>query len=267
MITEIISVGTELLMGNIVNTNAQYLANRIAHLGFYSYYQTVVGDNPERIKAALDIAFSRADMVIMTGGLGPTKDDLTKEMLIEYFGKTPTIDEKALAQLEARAKKRGIEKLTDGMKKQAVVPSDAIILYNRHGTAPGCVMENDGKICILLPGPPKEMKPMFEECCEIYLNGKSDRALVSVMIKLHGADRHPLSVVGEAPVAERLGEILDGKNPTVATYAKEDGCLVRVTASAKSHEEALALLRPAVEKCKEKIGAQYISYIKEDADK
>ena len=264
MVVEIISVGTEILMGNIVNTNAQYLAKRLAHLGLDCHYQTVVGDNPSRIKAALDVAYSRADAVIMTGGLGPTKDDLTKEMLMEYFGKAPIVDDKVLNFLEERAKARGFGKLSDGMKKQAIVPADSLILYNHHGTAPGCVMERDGKICILLPGPPHEMQPMFEECCELYLNAKSDKIFVSIIIKCLSKNVAPISIVGESPVADRLAEILDGVNPTVATYAKEDGCIVRVTAAAKTHDEALEILNPVVAKCRERIGEEYINYVKED---
>ena len=264
MIVEIISVGTEILMGNIVNTNAQYLAKRLTHLGLDCHYQTVVGDNPARIKSALDVAYSRADAVIMTGGLGPTKDDLTKEMLMEYFDKAPVVDEKVLSFLEEHLKARGFKEMSEGLRKQAVVPADSLILYNHHGTAPGCVMERDGKICILLPGPPHEMQPMFEECCELYLNAKSDKVLVSMIIRCLSKYDAPISIVGESPVADRLAEILDGANPTVATYAKEDGCIVRVTAASKTHEEALELLKPVVEKCRERIGEQYIKFVKED---
>ncbi len=266
MVVEIISVGTEILMGNIVNTNAQYLAKRLAHLGLDCHYQTVVGDNPARIKSALDVAYSRADAVIMTGGLGPTKDDLTKEMLMEYFGKIPVVDEKALHSLEERLKARGFNKMSEGLRKQAIVPADSLILYNHHGTAPGCVMERDGKICILLPGPPHEMQPMFEECCELYLNAKSDKILVSIIIRCLSKYEAPISIVGESPVADRLAEILDGVNPTVATYAKEDGCIIRVTAAGKTHEEALELLKPVVEKCRERIGEEFIKFVKEDTD-
>ena len=252
MVVEIISVGTEILMGNIVNTNAQYLAKRLAHLGFDCHFQTVVGDNPARIKSALDVAYTRADAVIMTGGLGPTKDDLTKEMLIEYFGKRPVVDEQVLNFLEERSRARGF--------------TDSLILYNHHGTAPGCVMERDGKVCILLPGPPHEMEPMFEECCELYLNGKSDKILVSIIIKCVSKNDAPISIVGESPVADRLAELLDGVNPTVATYAKEDGCIVRVTAAAKTHDDALKILQPVVDMCRARIGEQYIRYVKEDVD-
>ena len=264
MVVELISVGTEILMGNIVNTNAQYLANHLAHMGLCCYYQTVVGDNPDRIKAALDIAYSRADMVIMTGGLGPTKDDLTKEMLMEYFNKEAVLDSTEFDMLKKNLEKRGISDIGDSQKKQAMVPKDSIILYNHNGTAPGCIMENNGKYVILLPGPPKEMKPMFEDYCIDYLKQHSNQIFVSINIKVLSRNEAPLAIVGECPVADRLGQLLDNQNPTVATYAKDDGCLVRVTAAAANHEEALKMLEPMIEKCKKAIGEEYIKYIKED---
>ena len=264
MTAELISVGTEILLGNIVNTNAQYLAKRLADLGIEVHYQTVVGDNPERIQSALDVAYSRAEMVILTGGLGPTKDDMTKEMLLSYFGKKPVLDQKALENVIQIATNLGITDISEGLRKQAIVPDDSMIMYNKNGTAPGCIMEQDGKVCILLPGPPKEMKPMFEECCEIYLNGISGKVFVSMNIKMLDFDHAPAAAVGEGPVADKLGDLLDSENPTVATYAKDDGCLIRVTASAESHDEALALVAPMVEKCRAILGDQYINYIQED---
>lgn len=251
-------------MGEIVNTNAQYLAKKLAHMGLDCHYQTVVGDNPARIKSALDVAYTRADAVIMTGGLGPTKDDLTKEMLMEYFDKKPVVDEQVLNLLEERAITHGFDKLSEGMKKQAIVPADSLILYNHHGTAPGCVMEHGNKICILLPGPPHEMHPMFAECCELYLNDRKDKVLVSIIIKCVSKSKAPVKIVGESPIADRLAELLDGSNPTVATYAKKDGCVVRVTAASKTRDEALKILNPIVIECCERIGTKYINYIKED---
>ncbi len=262
MVVEIISVGTELLMGSITNTNAQHIAQKLAHMGLDSYYQTVVGDNPERLRAALDIAFSRGDCVITTGGLGPTKDDLTKEMLISYFGAAPTEDAEALRRLEERAARRGIA-LTDSMRKQATVPAGALVLQNDHGTAPGVVIEKGGRACIMLPGPPKEMIPMFEEACSRYLQAKSDKVFVSMNIKLFSMVEKGL-IVGESPVADRLGALTDGENPSVATYAKEDGCLVRVTAAAPTREAALALLTPVLAAAKEAIGEECIKYVEED---
>lgn len=262
MIVEIISVGTELLMGSIVNTNAQHIAKKLTHMGLDAYYQTVVGDNPARLRSALDIAFSRADCVITTGGLGPTKDDLTKEMLISYFGCTPVEDAEALRRLMARAQRRGIP-LSDSMRKQASVPAGATVLQNDHGTAPGVIIEKDGRACIMLPGPPKEMVPMFETACDVFLRGKSDKVFVSVNVRLYSMAEKGLPV-GESPVADRLGTLVDGENPSVATYAKEDGCLVRVTAAAPTAEEARALLAPTLAAVRAAIGEEYIRQVEED---
>ncbi len=260
MVCEIISVGTEILLGNIVNTNAAYISARLADMGIEQYYQTVVGDNPARIRAALDIAFSRADMVISTGGLGPTKDDLTKEMFLEYMGFEPVTDEKALRMLEERLQRSRVA-MSAGLKKQAVVPAGARILYNENGTAPGCVMEKDGKICILLPGPPREMKPMFEKLCRDYLSTLTGCVMVSVNIYLKDFDHAPVAMTGESPVADRLGDLLDMKNPTCATYAGEKDCHVRLTAMAAGREEAERMLAPAVEKCLDRIGREWVREI------
>ena len=264
MVVELISVGTELLLGDIVNTNAQYLSRQLSKLGLASYYQTVVGDNPERIKAALDVAFSRGDMVILTGGLGPTKDDLTKEMIMDYFHKETVLDDQALSMLEKRLASRGFGPVSDSQKKQAYVPKDAIIMYNHNGTAPGCILEDDGKYCLLFPGPPKEMQPMFEEYAIPYLKQFSDQIFVSMNIKMMSKDEVPVTIVGEGPCAERLGNLVDNPNPTVATYAKEDGCLIRVTAAAPDRETALEMIRPVVEKCRLALGDDYIRTIYED---
>lgn len=248
MVAEILCVGTEILLGDIVNTNAQYIAKQLSWLGISVYYQTVVGDNPDRIKAALDVAFDRgSDLVIMSGGLGPTKDDLTKEMLAKYFGKQLIFDQKAYENVERRVLEFGLPEVTESLKKQAYVPEDSIILYNNNGTAPGCIMAHDGKAVIILPGPPKEMKPMFENCKEIFLSNLSDKLILSYNIKLKAHGEAPAEEVGEAPVADKLSHLLDNANPTVATYAKDDGCLIRVTATATKRDDALKLLEPVIE--------------------
>lgn len=264
MIAEIISVGTELLLGDIVNTNAQYLAKHLAALGIEVHFQTTVGDNPERILSAVDIAYTRADIAVMTGGLGPTKDDITKDMLMRYFKKEPVEDPKVLKMLKEILERLGGTALSDSLRRQAIVPADSIILYNHHGTAPGMIMEDEGRICILLPGVPKEMKPMFEEYCIPYLCSKSSQVLVSVVIKLAGFDEAPVSIVGEAPVADALGDLLDLANPTVAPYAKEDGNIIRITARAENRTDALAMIAPVAEQCRKIIGEQYIRSITED---
>lgn len=246
MVAEIISVGTELLLGDIVNTNAQYIAKKLAHIGIEVYYQTVVGDNSERLKSALNIAFDRADMVILTGGLGPTKDDLTKELVAEYFGKKLVLDEEVLKNVVEKVLAFGKIEITDSIKKQAFVPEGCLVLHNAWGTAPGMVVAKDGKTAILLPGPPSEMKPLFDECCSVVLNKLSDKVFVSMNIKLKGPGEAPGEDIGEAPVAEKIAAFLDYRNPTVATYAKPDGCVIRVTASASNREEALMLIAPVI---------------------
>jgi len=266
MIAEIISVGTELLLGNIVNTNAQFIAKKLAETGIEMHYQTVVGDNPERIIAALDIAYTRADMTILTGGLGPTKDDITKEKLAEYFHKKLVINEEAMQHMSALLEKVQKPSLIDSMRKMALVPDDSLILHNHHGIAPGCIMKDGKKICILLPGPPKEMEPMFEEYCMPYLKEISHQVIVSVNIKMLDFDHAPVTIVGEAPVADALGELLDGENPTVATYAKEDGCLIRITARANDRQRALELIEPVKEKCRAILKDEYIQWIREETE-
>ena len=186
---EIISVGTELLLGDIVNTNAQYLAQNLAHLGIDLYFQTTVGDNGERLHDALSIAFTRANLVILTGGLGPTKDDLTKEIIASYFKKGLVFDKKAFANLEQRVKLYGLNGVSQSNKKQAYVPEGVIVLYNDNGTAPGFIVESTNteqelQTAILLPGPPREMQPMFETYCISYLKERSDKVLVSYNIRL-----------------------------------------------------------------------------------
>ena len=159
MKAEIIAVGTEILLGDILNTNAQYLSKELAQLGIEVYFQTVVGDNPKRLKDTIFQAFSRADLIITTGGLGPTEDDLTKETAAEYFGEELVLDERALGRIEKYFKRTG-RTMTENNRKQAMVPKEhGIVLYNDNGTAPGIIMEKNGKIIAMLPGPPKETMP------------------------------------------------------------------------------------------------------------
>ncbi|MGI5891327.1 MAG: CinA family nicotinamide mononucleotide deamidase-related protein [Bacillota bacterium] len=242
MIAEIINVGSEILLGDIVNTNAQFLAQQLARLGISVHYQTVVGDNAQRIKKALDIAFSRAQMVIMTGGLGPTKDDLTKEMLAQYFGKELVFDEKAFDDIKNRMKKHGVNQVSSSNKKQAYFPQDAIILYNENGTAPGCIIEDNHKIAVLLPGPPREMQPMFMKYIDPYLSEYTDKSFFSVHIKLQN--------IGESMAADKINHLLDYSNPTVAPYAKEDGVVLRITAAACNYDEAMTMINPIINEIK-----------------
>ena len=176
---EILAVGTELLLGDIVNTNAQYIAKGLSDIGLNVFYQTVVGDNPARLSDCLDIAKSRADIIITTGGLGPTYDDLTKEVIARNFGRKLKMHEESLNILRGYFSKRG-HTMTPNNEKQAMMPEDSIVIPNYNGTAPGCIIEGtDNKIAIMMPGPPREMMPMFSNQVIPYLKKFSDEVIVS----------------------------------------------------------------------------------------
>lgn len=239
MTAEILCVGTELLLGDIVNTNAAYIARELARIGIDLYHQTVVGDNPERLKRALNDAFERADLVVTTGGLGPTFDDVTKETVAAYFGKKMVRNQEAMDRIASYYEKRGIE-LTDNTKKQADLPEGCIVFQNNHGTAPGLAMEGKGKVVIMLPGPPSEMIPMFDNSAVPYLMQYSGKTIVSSTIHFFG--------IGESLLESRMHEyMLAHSNPSVAPYAKDGEVQVRVTASAHTKEEAEAMIQPVVE--------------------
>lgn len=182
MIAELISVGTEILLGNIVNTNSAYLSEKCALLGLSVYYQTVVGDNEERMEEVIKTALDRSDIVILTGGLGPTQDDLTKETVSRVMG-FPLIEdahtkEMILKYMEQYKNNNSERRITENNFKQALVPQGALILDNQNGTAPGLILEKNGKTAILLPGPPNEMKPMFEEEVFPYLRKNSRKPYI-----------------------------------------------------------------------------------------
>ncbi|MBM7867186.1 competence/damage-inducible protein A [Heliobacterium gestii] len=233
---EIVSTGTELLLGQSLNTNAQYLAERLAGLGVYCFYQTTVGDNPVRIRSVIEKALERADLVITTGGLGPTMDDLTKEVVAEIFGLPMETDPEVLGRIEAFFQRRG-RLMPENNTKQALIPAGARIIPNHLGTAPGIIVEGEGKTVILLPGPPFEMKPMFEETVAPYL---AERTKVSPGV-LHSKT---LKVVGpgESVVEDRLRDLLQASNPTIALLAKTAEVHVRLTARAPSVQEAEAMI-------------------------
>lgn len=246
MRAEILSVGTELLLGDILNTNAQYISRELANLGINVYYQTVVGDNPERLKNAYNFALSRADIVITTGGLGPTKDDLTKEIAAEYFNKKLILDNNSLEEILTFFKKINRE-VSENNRKQAYFPEGCIILKNNNGTAPGCIIEENNKIAILLPGPPKEMVPMLNEGVIPYLKKFQDGTLVSKVLRITG--------IGESSVDNLIGYIIDRQtNPTVAPYAKDNEVTLRLTAKANSEAEAYKLIVPVEKEIRDKLG-------------
>ncbi|WP_271809736.1 competence/damage-inducible protein A [Clostridium beijerinckii] len=246
MKAEIIAIGTEILLGDIINSNAQYLAQELAALGIDMYYQQVVGDNEIRIMHAFDEAYSRSDIIIITGGLGPTDDDITKEVAAKYFNKELIEDENSTKKIRDYFKFRE-RAMTQNNLKQGLIPEGATVINNNNGTAPGVIMEDDNKIMIILPGPPKEMKPMFEESVKPYLQEKSDSILVSRVVKILG--------IGESAVAEEIKDLIDAQtNPTIAPYAKDVGVMLRITAKAATKDEALKLIEPIEEEIKNRLG-------------
>lgn len=246
MVVELISVGTELLLGNIVNTNAAYLSEKCAQLGLSCYFQTVVGDNEERLTYALKSAMDRSDIVILSGGLGPTEDDLTKEVAAKVCGRELQMHEPSKAALQAYFTERGIE-LTDNNWKQALMPVDAIVLENHNGTAPGVIIEAENAKVILLPGPPNELYPMFEESVVPYLEKLTDKVICSRTVKICG--------IGESKAEEMVKDLIDAQtNPTIATYAKTGEVHIRVTASAEDKRAAAKLIKPVVKELKNRFG-------------
>ncbi len=247
MTAELISVGTEILMGNIVNTNAQYLAAQCAGLGLSMYHQTVVGDNEERLAGAVRTAFGRADVVILSGGLGPTEDDLTRETCAKVLEMPLEPDEHTKERIREYFKNSTMGEIPGNNWRQAMVPHGAIVLDNENGTAPGLILEKDGKCAILLPGPPNELIPMFEEKVIPYLQRKQPELLISQMVKICG--------VGESKVESELLDLIDAQtNPTIATYAKVGEVHLRVTARAANPEEGEKLLRPVVKEIRRRFG-------------
>lgn len=242
MTAEIICVGTEILLGNIINTNAAYLAEKCAYLGLSNYYQVVVGDNEQRLLETINTAKSRADVIFLIGGLGPTEDDLTKETAAKAFNVELVMDEEAKNNIVTILTNRGTD-ITNNNFKQALVPKGSIVLYNKNGTAPGIIMEEAGKVVIMLPGPPNEFVPMVDDqVVPYFLKKGTNDVIYSRVVKLVG--------VGESKVAEEISDLIAMTNPTVATYAKTGEVHIRVTASAANDDEAKALVKPVVKKLK-----------------
>ena len=247
MIVELISVGTEILLGNIVNTNAAYLSEKCAQLGLSLYYQTVVGDNPERLEETLKTALGRSDVVILGGGLGPTQDDLTKEVTAKVLGKELKEDPHTRELIQGFFNTRGLTEITENNWKQALVPEGAIVVDNDNGTAPGLIIEENGKIVILLPGPPGEMKPMFEKDIFPYLNKKQPEIIASEMVKICG--------MGESKVEHMIADLIQNQtNPTIATYAKIGEVHLRLTAKAADEAAAKKLMKPMIRELKVRFG-------------
>ena len=243
---ELIAVGTELLLGNIANTDAQMISQGLSALGINVFYHTVVGDNPDRVRQAVDIARGRADIIITTGGLGPTCDDLTKVALASAFGKELYYDEPSAQRIRDRfaAMERPI---TENNYQQAMLPQGCTVLDNDWGTAPGVAFESGGVHVIMLPGPPRECEMMFNYRAVPYLKGLSDGVIASRTVKTFG--------IGESAAEEKLRDLMNSlHNPTLAPYAKPSGTELRITAHADTEAEAMALIDPVEAQVKAILG-------------
>lgn len=231
-------------MGDILNTDAQFLSIELAKLGISVIHQSTVGDNRERLLAQLKEAADRSDIIILSGGLGPTPDDLTKEVCCEFFGKKMFLHEPTVEKIKTYFSTKGM-KMAQNNLKQAMLPKDCVIFPNDNGTAPGMAIEKDGVHILVLPGPPRELKPMFRNCAVPYLMQFSDRIIVSHNIRTFG--------IGESLMAERVNDLFDAENPTVAPYAKDGEALLRVTAMARTKEEAENLCKPVINEIKNRL--------------
>ena len=247
---ELIAVGTELLLGNIANTDAQMISQGLSQLGINVYYHTVVGDNPQRVRQAVDIARGRADILITTGGLGPTCDDLTKVAVAQAFGKELVYHEPSAQRIRERFAARGTP-VTENNFQQAMVPEGCTVLDNDWGTAPGVAFQADGTHVLMLPGPPRECAMMFRHRALPYLQKLSDGVIASRTVKTFG--------IGESAAEALLRDLMNAlHNPTLAPYAKPTGTELRITAHAPTREEALRLIAPVEEQVKAILGDKVI---------
>ena len=247
MVAELIAVGTELLLGNVANTDAQIISQGLSALGITVLHHTVVGDNPQRLSEALETARNRADIIITTGGLGPTYDDLTKQTICKTFHRELELHEDILEDLKTWFQTKIGKKMPENNIQQAMLPVDCTIFDNPVGTAPGCAFVEDGVHVLMLPGPPFECRYMFEHRAAPYLEKLTDGVIVSHEIRVFG--------MGESAVEEALHEPMTTlTNPTLAPYAKTNECMVRATARAESREKAEELLTPLVREVCETLG-------------
>lgn len=249
MTVELVCVGTEILLGNIVNTNAAYLAEQCAMLGLSCYHQSVVGDNEQRMEETIRRAVSRSDIVILSGGLGPTKDDLTKEVTARVFDMELLEDPHTRARIQEYFDQNHRGQITENNWKQAQVPEGSMVIDNYNGTAPGLILQKDGKTAILLPGPPNELKPMFERDIRPFLNRLEPEGIYSKMVKICG--------FGESKVESMITDIMESQtNPTIAPYAKTGEVHLRITAKAINEETADEMMEPMMEELYRRFGSQ-----------
>ena len=246
MKTAILSVGTEILFGQIVNTNTVYLSQQMNMRGFDVMYHYTVGDNPKRVEEMIDLAFQDCDLILTTGGLGPTQDDLTKEVACKALDDTLVMMDDVLEEITKYFKTLGRE-MTENNKKQAIMPSRATVFHNDAGTAPGFALEKDGKYIICMPGPPREMKRMFQKSVVPFLQSMIDGALYYRQIRFFG--------IGESMLETQLLDLIDNQtDPTLATYAKEGECSLRIASKRATEEEAEHAVDEMLEKVKERVG-------------
>jgi len=252
----IVAVGTELLFGQVVNSNAAYISEKLQLLGISVLFHFTVGDNPGRLKETLQRAADESDIVITTGGLGPTQDDLTKELIAEICGRPLVKDEEALRRLEEIMRSIGLKNFTENNMKQCFQPQGAEIFYNEAGTAPGFAIEHEGKTFIAIPGPPREMKAMMQNSIIPYLAKKSDAVIFSKMLRFYG--------IGESALETALLPIINGQtDPTIAPYAKEGECAVRISSMRRTENEAKAAVEDTAVRARELVG----DYMYSDEDK
>jgi nicotinamide-nucleotide amidase len=246
MTAEILAIGTELLLGDIANTNAQFLSKELAKMGIPVYGHSVVGDNPARMKAAFAHAFGKSDLVIATGGLGPTQDDITKEISADYFNRPLVLHEETWERIQARFKRMRAA-LSENNKRQAFLPYGCEALPNDHGSAAGVYLEQDGKTLVLLPGPPNELEPMFLCYAVPFLRKKTNGVFISRIIKTTG--------IGESMMETRLKDLISAQtNPTIAPYAHMSEAWLRLTASAADEEAAHTLIAPVADEIYKRLG-------------
>ena len=253
----IVAVGTELLFGQVVNTNAAYISEQLQLLGVSVLFHFTVGDNPGRLKETLTHASDETDIVITTGGLGPTQDDLTKELIAGLCGKPLVRDEEAFRRIDEIMRSIGLKNYTENNKKQAYLPEGSIVFYNEVGTAPGFALENDGKTFIAVPGPPREMKAMMLNSVIPYLAKKSEAVIYSKMLRFYG--------IGESALETALLPIIDGQtDPTIAPYAKEGECAIRISSMRGTEREAMTAVSEVVSIARNLAG-EYL-YSEDDMD-
>lgn len=249
----IVNVGTELLMGEIVNTNAAFLSGRMKQYGINVYYQIVVGDNHRRLKTVLGLLSKRVDLILMTGGLGPTRDDMTKEAVSEVFARPLVQNPLAVRQMENVLRRYG-RTITENNYRQTFFPEGSVLLENRNGSAPGFILDTGEKSAtvVCLPGPPHEMKAMFEAHLDDFFGRMGEEAIHSMVFKFAG--------VGESTLETELLDLIENqKDPTLATYAKPGEVTLRIATRRSSREEALKAMEPVAREVRRRLGAYLFS--------